>query len=61
MPENKSVPNVNEEEVVKFEQVASLWWDLTGDFKPLHQVNPLRVQFICQHVAEKKQDLFSKK
>lgn len=45
--------NVNEEEIAKFEQVASQWWDLTGDFKPLHQINPLRVQFICQHVCDK--------
>ncbi|KGJ90092.1 bifunctional 2-polyprenyl-6-hydroxyphenol methylase/3-demethylubiquinol 3-O-methyltransferase UbiG [Colwellia psychrerythraea] len=43
--------NVNEDEIAKFEQVASQWWDLTGDFKPLHQINPLRVQFISQHVA----------
>ncbi|REL29758.1 bifunctional 2-polyprenyl-6-hydroxyphenol methylase/3-demethylubiquinol 3-O-methyltransferase UbiG [Thalassotalea euphylliae] len=42
--------NVNPEEIAKFEQVASQWWDLTGDFKPLHQVNPLRRQFILQHV-----------
>ena len=43
--------NVNEDEIAKFEQVASQWWDLSGDFKPLHQINPLRVQFICQHMA----------
>ena len=43
--------NVNEDEIAKFEQVASQWWDLTGDFKPLHQINPLRVQFISQHLA----------
>ncbi|NQY87695.1 MAG: bifunctional 2-polyprenyl-6-hydroxyphenol methylase/3-demethylubiquinol 3-O-methyltransferase UbiG [Colwellia sp.] len=60
MTENKSVPNVNEEEIAKFEKIASQWWDLTGDFKPLHQINPLRVQFICQHLAEQKQQLFSK-
>jgi 2-polyprenyl-6-hydroxyphenyl methylase/3-demethylubiquinone-9 3-methyltransferase len=60
MTENKSVLNVNEEEIAKFEQVASQWWDLSGDFKPLHQVNPLRVQFICQHIAEQKEELFSK-
>lgn len=47
-----SINNVNEDEIAKFEKVASQWWDLTGDFKPLHQINPLRVQFICQHVAQ---------
>jgi 2-polyprenyl-6-hydroxyphenyl methylase/3-demethylubiquinone-9 3-methyltransferase len=42
--------NVNLDEIAKFEKVASQWWDLTGDFKPLHQINPLRRQFIIQHV-----------
>lgn len=44
--------NVNQDEIAKFEQVASQWWELDGDFKPLHQINPLRRQFICQHVGE---------
>ena len=44
--------NVNKDEIAKFEDVASQWWDLTGDFKPLHQINPVRVQFICQHIAQ---------
>jgi len=48
--------NVNEDEIEKFEKVASQWWDLTGDFKPLHQINPLRVQFICQHIAQQELD-----
>ncbi|KGJ87665.1 bifunctional 2-polyprenyl-6-hydroxyphenol methylase/3-demethylubiquinol 3-O-methyltransferase UbiG [Colwellia psychrerythraea] len=43
--------NVNEDEIAKFEKVASQWWDLNGDFKPLHLINPLRVQFISQHIA----------
>jgi len=49
--------NVNEEEIAKFEKVASQWWELDGDFKPLHQINPIRRQFICQHVG----DIFGKK
>ena len=44
--------NVNPDEIAKFEQVASQWWELDGDFKPLHQINPLRRQFICQHVGD---------
>jgi 2-polyprenyl-6-hydroxyphenyl methylase/3-demethylubiquinone-9 3-methyltransferase len=48
--------NVNKDEIAKFEKVASQWWDLTGDFKPLHQINPLRVQFICQHLAQQELD-----
>ncbi len=60
MTEIKDVPNVNDAEIEKFEKIASQWWDLNGDFKPLHQVNPLRVQFICQHIAEQKSELFAK-
>ena len=51
MTSNKPL-NVDESEIAKFEEVASQWWDLQGDFKPLHQINPLRVQFICQHISE---------
>jgi len=61
MTEIKDAPNVNDAEIAKFEQIASQWWDLTGDFKPLHQVNPLRVQFISQHISEQQSELFSKK
>nr|WP_274620552.1 bifunctional 2-polyprenyl-6-hydroxyphenol methylase/3-demethylubiquinol 3-O-methyltransferase UbiG [Colwellia maritima] len=60
MTEINDTPNVNEVEIAKFEQIASQWWDLSGDFKPLHQVNPLRVQFICQHISEQQTDLFAK-
>lgn len=49
--------NVDQDEIAKFEQVASQWWELDSDFKPLHQINPLRRQFICQHVG----DIFAKK
>lgn len=61
MTDKNTALNVNEEEIAKFEQIANQWWDLSGDFKPLHQVNPLRVQFICQHVSEQNSELFSKK
>ena len=49
--------NVNLEEIAKFEKVASQWWELEGDFKPLHQINPIRRQFIIQHA----QNIFGKK
>jgi 2-polyprenyl-6-hydroxyphenyl methylase/3-demethylubiquinone-9 3-methyltransferase len=45
--------NVNLEEIAKFEKVANHWWDLDGDFKPLHQINPLRLQFIIQHMQDR--------
>ncbi|MFT5755599.1 MAG: 2-polyprenyl-6-hydroxyphenyl methylase/3-demethylubiquinone-9 3-methyltransferase [Alteromonadaceae bacterium] len=49
--------NVDHQEIAKFEKIASQWWDITGDFKPLHQINPLRRQFITQHM----QMIFEKK
>ncbi|MFU8783750.1 bifunctional 2-polyprenyl-6-hydroxyphenol methylase/3-demethylubiquinol 3-O-methyltransferase UbiG [Aliidiomarina sp.] len=41
--------NVDPAEIEKFNAMASRWWDPQGDFKPLHQINPLRLQFIDQH------------
>ena len=38
--------NVDHEEIAKFEQLASKWWDRNSEFKPLHDINPLRVGFI---------------
>jgi len=43
--------NLDHEEVNKFDELAAKWWDMDGEFKPLHQINPLRVGFIkdrCQ-------------
>lgn len=40
--------NVDPQEVAKFDGLASGWWDLNGDFKPLHELNPLRLSFIRQ-------------
>ena len=49
--------NVDHEEIAKFEAVASRWWDLEGEFKPLHRINPLRLGYI----AERSGGLFGKK
>ncbi len=38
--------NVDSEEIAKFEALASRWWDKDSEFKPLHDINPLRVNFI---------------
>ena len=43
--------NVDPKEIQKFSELASRWWDLEGEFKPLHQINPLRTDFIVQHAA----------
>lgn len=38
--------NVDPNEIAKFEELASRWWDRNSEFKPLHEINPLRVGFI---------------
>lgn len=43
--------NVDPSEIGKFDAVARSWWDLTGDFKPLHQLNPLRLGYIRDHAG----------
>ncbi|RFA27750.1 bifunctional 3-demethylubiquinol 3-O-methyltransferase/2-polyprenyl-6-hydroxyphenol methylase [Alkalilimnicola ehrlichii] len=41
-----SSPNVNLAEVEKFDSAASRWWDPEGEFRPLHDINPLRLDYI---------------
>jgi len=41
--------NVDKSEIAKFDEVAFRWWDPESEFKPLHEINPLRLQFIDQH------------
>ena len=48
--------NVDNAEIAKFEAIAERWWDLEGEFKPLHEINPLRLDFI----ADKTKGLFDK-
>ncbi|MFT4195898.1 bifunctional 2-polyprenyl-6-hydroxyphenol methylase/3-demethylubiquinol 3-O-methyltransferase UbiG [Ottowia sp.] len=38
--------NVDESELAKFSALAHRWWDLTGEFAPLHAINPLRLEWI---------------
>jgi len=41
--------NVDPQEIAKFEALASRWWDRSSEFKPLHDINPLRANYIDQH------------
>lgn len=38
--------NVDPAEIEKFQSIASRWWDPESEFKPLHDINPLRVDYI---------------
>ena len=48
--------NVDQAEIAKFEALASRWWDKNSEFKPLHDINPLRSNYIDERspVAGKK-------
>ena len=48
--------NVDTAEIAKFEALASRWWDKNSEFKPLHDINPLRANFIDERspVAQRK-------
>jgi len=40
------IVNVDQEEIAKFEKLAARWWDPNSEFKPLHDINPLRLDYI---------------
>jgi 2-polyprenyl-6-hydroxyphenyl methylase/3-demethylubiquinone-9 3-methyltransferase len=42
---------VDPSEIAKFEAMAAEWWDETGKFKPLHMLNPCRLDYITTQVA----------
>lgn len=41
--------NVDLQEIAKFEALAEKWWDPDSEFRPLHQINPLRLNWIADH------------
>lgn len=43
----KQWQNLDEQEQVKFDAVAPSWWDPEGPFRPLHDLNPVRLKYIC--------------
>ena len=45
----KTAENVDYAEIAKFEKLASRWWDRESEFKPLHDINPLRLAYIDKH------------
>lgn len=43
--------NVDPNEIRKFEEIAYRWWDTDSEFKPLHDINPLRLNYIDDRAA----------
>jgi 2-polyprenyl-6-hydroxyphenyl methylase/3-demethylubiquinone-9 3-methyltransferase len=50
---NESSINVDHAEISKFEQLAARWWDPESEFKPLHEINPLRLGYIERFISLK--------
>jgi 2-polyprenyl-6-hydroxyphenyl methylase/3-demethylubiquinone-9 3-methyltransferase len=48
-----NIKNLDHDEVNKFDELAAKWWDKDGEFRPLHQINPLRVDFIEERSSMK--------
>ncbi|WP_445943477.1 bifunctional 2-polyprenyl-6-hydroxyphenol methylase/3-demethylubiquinol 3-O-methyltransferase UbiG [Roseicyclus sp.] len=42
---------VDDAEIAKFEAMATEWWDPNGKFKPLHMLNPTRLDYITRQIA----------
>ena len=41
--------NADQNELDKFSELAHRWWDKKSEFKPLHEINPLRLEWIDRH------------
>lgn len=46
---NQASQNIDDREIAKFSALAARWWDAQSEFKPLHDINPLRLDYIEQH------------
>lgn len=56
----RATSTIDESEVAKFQAMAEEWWDPTGKFKPLHMMNPCRLDYITSQIAaECERDLSS--
>jgi 2-polyprenyl-6-hydroxyphenyl methylase/3-demethylubiquinone-9 3-methyltransferase len=45
--------NVSPEEIARFDKLAARWWDPDGESRPLHDLNPVRAQYVAERVALK--------
>lgn len=53
--QKKTGENVDSAEIARFEALAARWWDKHGDFRPLHEINPLRMNWITERAPVKGQ------
>jgi len=50
-PTGDAMTSIDPIEIAKFEAMAAEWWDPQGKFKPLHMLNPCRLDYICTQIA----------
>ncbi len=51
MTDAHTTPNVDPQEISKFNALAARWWDPDSEFRPLHQINPLRLDYIDERAG----------
>jgi len=51
MSATQTTVTVDSAEVAKFEAMSAEWWDPKGKFKPLHEMNPIRLEYIVQQIC----------
>jgi 2-polyprenyl-6-hydroxyphenyl methylase/3-demethylubiquinone-9 3-methyltransferase len=49
-----SAPNVSSTETAKFDRLAARWWDKNGESRPLHDLNPVRFNYVTDRIALKR-------
>ncbi len=49
MSEEQTAANIDQGEIGKFDALAHRWWDPEGDFKTLHDINPIRLDYVLAH------------
>lgn len=52
-PLKDKASTVDEAEIARFSAIAGEWWDPTGKFRPLHQINPIRLAFIKEEICRR--------
>jgi 2-polyprenyl-6-hydroxyphenyl methylase/3-demethylubiquinone-9 3-methyltransferase len=46
-----NTPNVSSAETAKFDRIAARWWDTNGESRPLHDLNPVRLNYVATRVV----------
>jgi len=49
--DTETIENIDRAELAKFEAIASKWWDPESEFRPLHDINPLRLNYIDERCS----------